>query len=320
MSTAILLINLGTPLSPQPKDVYRYLIEFLTDERVIDFSWLKRQLLVRGIIVPNRYKLSAKAYSAIWEKEGSPLMIHSLNLKEALQKHLGENFHIELAMRYQTPTIEKAIATLLKKEPEHLIIFPLFPQYASATTGSVHQKVMEVLKSAKVFPKLTFLSHFANHPALLDAYKELAAPYSVDDYDHILFSYHGLPKRQLTGNAFCYEKQCYNMTDGLMKKLDIPKEKCSISFQSRLGRDPWLEPFTNETLLQLANQGKKRVLVFCPSFVCDCLETIFEIGEEYNEEFLQAGGEKLQLVPGLNSHPAWVKAVASIIHSCASSH
>lgn len=337
MTTAILLVNLGTPNSPNPKDVYKYLIEFLTDERVINASWLKRQLLVRGFIVPTRYKSSAKAYSAIWTENGSPLMVHSLRLKEELQKHLGSNFNVRLAMRYQNPSIENELGELLKTSPKHLIIIPLFPQYASATTGSVKQKVMEILQSASIFPKITFLSHFANHAATIEAFKEVSAPYNHSEYDHILFSFHGLPKKQLSSlkGCFtspnccqkkleepgdCYSAQCYKMAENLIHALQIPREKSSLSFQSRLGADPWLEPFTSETLLQLAKSGKKRVLVFCPSFVCDCLETIYEIAEEYNQEFLHAGGEKLQLVPGLNSHPAWVKALGTLIHSCESSH
>ena len=315
MSTAILLVNLGTPDSPNPKDVYRYLIEFLTDERVIDYPWFQRQLLVRGIIVPNRYKASAKSYAAIWTKEGSPLMVHSINFKNELQKHLGKDFTVSLAMRYQNPSIESVLKSLLNEEPEHLIILPLFPQSASATTGSVNQKVLEILQSVKMLPKVTFLSHFFDHPELIAAYKEIAAPYPHQEYDHIVFSFHGLPKKQIQNMRLCYLKQCCLMAERLISALQIPSEKTSLSFQSRLGRDPWLEPYTNETLLNLAKAGKKKVLVFCPSFVCDCLETIYEIGQEYNQEFLHAGGSQLQLVPGLNSHPAWVRAVASIVQS-----
>ncbi|KAF3363271.1 Ferrochelatase [Chlamydiales bacterium STE3] len=333
MTTAILLVNLGTPKSPQPKDVYRYLIEFLNDERVIDTPWLIRQFLVRGVIVPLRYRTSAKSYQAIWTDQGSPLMVHSTKLQRDLQSHLGEKYSVGLAMRYQTPSIEETLSHLLKKTPEHLIIAPLFPQYASATTGSVHQRVMEILKKERVFPRLTFLNHFANHPSLINAYKEIAAPYPHEEYDHVLYSFHGLPKRQLIQsnchqtclansvcceqnqpqNSHCYSAQCYRMAKQLNEALAVPHGKFSVSFQSRLGRDPWLEPYTNETLLKLAKSGKKRVLVFCPSFVCDCLETIFEIAQEYNEEFMRAGGEKLQLIPGLNAHPAWVKALAEIV-------
>ncbi|MGK5594764.1 MAG: ferrochelatase [Parachlamydiaceae bacterium] len=333
MTTAVLLINLGTPKSPKPSDVYRYLIEFLNDERVIDVPWLYRQFLVRGIIVPNRYKASAASYQAIWTSEGSPLMLLSQRLKTELQDYLGNNYIVELAMRYQEPSIESILQPLLEKRPDHLMIVPLFPQYASATTGSVHQKVMEILRASQVFPRLSFISHYFNHPSLLKAYKEIAAPYLKKQYDHVLFSFHGLPKKQLQekgcqiscsknsccyplsgNNQFCYSAQCHEMAHKLAKILHIPQIKYSITFQSRLGKDPWLEPFTNETLLSLAKLGQKRVLVFCPSFVCDCLETIFEIEKECREEFLQAGGEELDLVPSLNAHPAWVKALAEIIH------
>lgn len=316
MSTAILLINLGTPDSAQPKDVFRYLIEFLTDERVLDLPWLRRQLLVRGFIVPKRYKSSAKSYEAIWTKEGSPLMVNSINFKNKLQAFLGENFHVGLAMRYQNPSIESVLPSLLKTDPEHLIILPLFPQYASATTGSINQKVMEILKSEKVFPKITFCNHFFDHPEVTNAHKEIAASFPLSTYDHVVFSFHGLPKKQIPESRSNYLSQCYKMAENLSAALQLPKAKSSISFQSRLGKDPWLEPFTNETLINLAKSGSKRVLVFCPSFVCDCLETIFEIGVEYKEEFLHAGGEHLQLVPSLNDHPAWVRAASSIIQSC----
>lgn len=333
MTTAVLLINLGTPQSPEPNDVYRYLIEFLNDERVIDAPWLFRQFLVRGIIVPNRYKASAASYRAIWTSEGSPLMHLSQQLKTGLQSYLGNNYVVELAMRYQEPSIENILLPLLEKRPTHLIIVPLFPQYASATTGSVYQKVMEVMHTTKVFPHLSFISHYFNHPSLLEAYKMIATPYLEKPYDHILFSFHGLPKKQLQEkgcqnscsknlccyslsdkNKFCYSAQCYNMAQRLAETLQIPKEKYSVSFQSRLGKDPWLEPFTNEKLLSLAKSGQKRVLIFCPSFVSDCLETIFEIDKECREEFIHAGGEQLDVVPSLNAHPAWIKALAEIIH------
>ncbi len=333
MTTAVLLINLGTPQSPKPNDVYRYLIEFLNDERVIDVPWLFRQFLVRGIIVPNRYKASAASYRAIWTSEGSPLMHLSQQLKAGLQSYLGNRYRVELAMRYQEPSIENILLPLLEKRPNHLIIVPLFPQYASATTGSVYQKVMEVMRTAQVFPHLSFISHYFNHPALVEAYKVIATPYLEKPYDHVLFSFHGLPKKQLKEkgcqnscsknlccytlsdkNKFCYSAQCYNMAQRLAETLQIPEANYSVSFQSRLGKDPWLEPFTNEKLLSLAKSGQKRVLIFCPSFVSDCLETIFEIDKECREEFILAGGEHLEVVPSLNAHPAWIKALAEIIH------
>lgn len=331
---AILLVNLGTPLSPRPKDVYRYLIEFLTDSRVLNYPWLLRQLLVRGIIVPKRFRASAKAYQQIWTEEGSPLMVYGKRVKEKLQLHLGDRYAVELAMRYQHPSIEEGLNTLLKKKPSELMIVPLFPQYASATVGSVHQKVMEVLKNYPIIPHVNFLSCYETHSAVIKAFQECAREYAHEEYDHVLFSFHGLPKKQLANekhgnhccsgaspccissdshNRYCYSAQCYAMGQALREALNVPHGKCSLSFQSRLGKEPWLQPYTSDVIHHLAKQGKKRVLVFCPSFVCDCLETIFEISIEYQKEFQQAGGEKLVLVPGLNDHPAWIEALSALV-------
>lgn len=325
----LLLINLGTPDSPAPKDVYRYLIEFLTDARVIDYSWLKRQLLVRGIIVPARYKQSAKSYSAIWTKEGSPLMVYGLKVKEGLQKLLGGHYHVELAMRYQNPSIENGLQTLLNNHVDDITVLPLFPQYASATTGSIFQKVMELISKAQNIPKMHFINSFPDHPAMIDAIAAIAEKYDLSSYDHFLLSFHGLPERQLkkanphclsrsdcctgcTGNKHCYRSQCYRTSKAIIEKLGLPQNKTSISFQSRLGKEPWMQPYTSDVIKQLAEQGKKRVLVFCPAFVCDCLETTFEISEEYGKEFKHYGGETLDLVEGLNDHPKWLEALKKI--------
>lgn len=327
----ILLVNLGTPNSPEPKDVYRYLIEFLTDGRVIDYPWMIRQLLVRGIIVPLRYRQSARSYKAIWTEEGSPLMVYGKRVQEKLQAQMGNRVVVELAMRYQNPSIESAIHKLIRQGVDHLVVLPLFPQYASATTGSVHEKVMEILSRYQTIPKTTLINNFATHPAYIEALCESAKGYELSSYDHILFSFHGLPKRHLVKadqnnhcqktkdccavrskiNQNCYSAQCYDTAKHIAKALKI--ENYSICFQSRLGKDPWLEPFTSDIIEKLAKEGKKRVLVFCPSFVCDCLETIHEIGVEYAEEFLHAGGERLDFVRGLNDHPKWVEALEKIL-------
>lgn len=327
----ILLVNLGTPDSPHPKDVYRYLIEFLTDERVIDFPWLPRQLLVRGLIVPFRYRQSARSYRAIWTEEGSPLMVYGQRVKTMLQTRMKEGVVVELAMRYQNPSLKSVIDKLLRQGVDHLVVLPLFPQYASATTGSVHERVMKILSQYQVIPKITLINNFATHPAYIEALCETAKDYDIAAYDHILFSFHGLPKRHVVKadqqghcqkknecclvhcdkNRNCYSAQCYATAQHLAQALSI--ENYSICFQSRLGKDPWLEPFTSEVIQQLAKQGKKKVLVFCPSFVCDCLETIYEIGVEYKEEFLHAGGEKLDFVRGLNDHPKWIEALENIL-------
>jgi len=275
---------------------------------------------VRRIIVPTRLASSSKAYEAIWTKEGSPLLVYGEKVKTKLQAHLGVNYRVELAMRYQQPTIESGLAKLLKDKIGHLVILPLFPQYASATTGSVHQRVMELLKDQTILPRVTLIDRYATHPALIQAFCKIAEPYKA--YDHVLFSFHGLPLSQLKHGAksgqccedpYCYSGQCYAMAREIRQGLRLPEEKCSLAFQSRLGKDPWLEPYTSDTIRALAREGKKRVLVFSPSFVCDCLETIYEIGIEYQTEFVHAGGEKLELVPGLNDHDAWIHTLGALI-------
>lgn len=331
----VLLINLGTPDSYRPRDVYRYLIEFLTDSRVIDLSWLRRQLLVRGIIVPFRFRQTAKLYKSVWTDEGSPLLIHGLNVKNKLQAALGDGYKVSLAMRYQNPSIDLALEELQRIPLEELIILPLFPQYASATTGSVHQKVMEKIKDWTVIPKMTFINSFADHPGFIEAFSTIGKRYNPSDYDHVLFSFHGLPERQIKKadygsaclqgeccsrktkeNQHCYKAQCYTTARALAANLNLKQEQYSISFQSRLGRDPWLQPYTSDVLKSLVDNNKKRVLVFCPSFVCDCLETTCEIGIEYQHEFKERGGEHLQLVEGLNSHPAWIDGLKQMIGIC----
>jgi protoporphyrin/coproporphyrin ferrochelatase len=329
-TTGILLVNLGTPNSPKGKDVYQYLIEFLTDKRVIDSGWLARQLLVRSVIVPFRYRQSAKAYRSIWTQEGSPLKVYGYRVQEKLQERLGKEFVVELAMRYQHPSISEALERLQSKSINRLIVIPLFPQYASATTGSVHQKVMEILSQWDVIPELVFIDQYATHPDMIEAFCEVASPYRCANYDHVLLSFHGLPEKQLVKadkkahclrtqdccqklsktNATCYSAQCYATAQALAKALKLEKSHYTLSFQSRLGKDPWLQPYTSEVIRDLARKGKKRILVFCPSFVCDCLETVYEIGVEYAEEFKHAGGEQLDLVPGLNDHPRWIDALS----------
>lgn len=329
MKKAVLLVNLGTPDSPHPKDVHKYLIEFLTDERVIDKPWGFRQLLVRGFIVPMRYKQSAKSYKEIWTKEGSPLMVYSRQAKKLLQSALGNEYHVELAMRYQSPSIESALERVMKEKPAELIVVPLFPQYASATTGSVHQKILELVSKYQVIPKLKMINSFATNPSYIDAVCETASDYPLDTYDHFLFSFHGLPKRHLTkansscltsknccdtlcsNNQSCYLAECKRSAFLIAEKLGITNY--SIAFQSRLGKEPWIEPFTIDELKKLVDTGHKKVLVFCPSFVADCLETIFEIGVEYKEEFIKHGGERLDYVKSLNDHPKWIDALESLV-------
>lgn len=314
--TGVLLVNLGTPASPSPNDVYRYLIEFLTDDRVVDEPWLKRQLLVRGLIVPFRYKQSAASYRAIWTDQGSPLMIHGRAVQGLLQEQLGGGFAVELAMRYQEPSLKKGVERLLKKEVASLIVLPLFPQYASATTGSIHQRVMEILATCKVFPKLTFINSYAEQPKMVEAFQARSASKDWQTYDHVLLSFHGLPERQLIPNSkLCYSAECRRTAAAIVEKLAIPEGRYTVCYQSRLGKQPWIQPYTSDCIKRCAEKGYKKVLVFCPSFVCDCLETIHEIGVEYADEFKEYGGEQLDLVEGLNAHPKWIDALKEIIYT-----
>lgn len=322
----LLLVNLGTPLSSSKWDVFKYLLEFLTDGRVIDIPWLKRQILVRGIIVPSRFRESANNYKAVWTEKGSPLLFHSQNLAEKVQKELG-NVKVELAMRYQVPSIESALNRL--KGVQELVVLPLFPQYASATTGSIHQKVMDIVSKWDFVPSLSLINNFHDHPLFIKAFKEVAAPFHLDNYDDVLFSFHGLPLRQLQKNSShcnslkccsikndkngaCYGAQCYETARLIAKELGL--KSYQVTFQSRLGKEPWKEPFTLDVIKSCAKEGKKKLLVFSPAFVADCLETIHEIGVEYAHEFKSCGGEKLDLVPSLNDSSEFVGLVVTMFN------
>lgn len=312
ISKAILLVNLGTPEAPTFFGVARYLSEFLSDYRVINLPFLKRQFLVHGAIIPSRLKTSTKSYRAIWTLEGSPLMVYGKKTKALLQEKLGPNYHVELAMRYQTPTIAIGLEKLLEKQPDELVILPLFPQYASATTGSVFEAVSKELSKKIIYPKVTFINKFHSHPLFIQAFEEVSAPYQPLSYDHVLFSFHGLPQKQLLPESrLCYSAQCYQTAHALAKNLKLPSY--TVCFQSRLGKDPWTHPFTSDVIEELGRKKTGRILVFCPSFVADCLETLYEIGVEYKELFIHSGGKELDLVPGLNTHPAWISALKAIV-------
>ncbi len=331
----VLLVNLGTPDSPKTSDVRKYLIEFLTDERVIDIPWFKRQLLVRLIIAPFRAKASGKLYKEIWDEQtGSPLMFHSLNLTKKVTEALPE-MEIELAMRYQNPSIEEGIKKLIDKRVTEIIVLPLFPQYASASTGSVYQKVMDVIKKWEGIPPIRFIGGFSEHPIFIEAFVEEINKFDLNKYDHLLFSYHGLPVRQIhktdvynhcklaneccssltATNNLCYRAQCYATTRKIVKQLGLDENFYSSCFQSRLGKEEWIQPYTPDALKKLASEGKKKILVCCPAFVADCLETIYEVSVEYDELFKELGGVGCTLVPSLNSSDKWVKAVVDMVNA-----
>ena len=327
------MVNLGTPDSPSTSDVRKYLREFLMDKRVIDIPYWKRSLLVNLIIAPFRGPKSAKEYKKVWTPEGSPLMVHGKNLTREVQTYLGHDYHVALAMRYQTPSISSVIEQFKNKGYEELIILPLFPQYASATTGSVIEKIKDEMKSWEVIPSLKFISKFPSDPGFIRAFGELGnEQMQKDKYEHVLFSFHGLPERQIfksstnnycklgnccdhyhTKNAFCYRAQCFETARKIAHYMRLKEADYSIAFQSRLGRDPWIQPYLDDKLNQISNSGVKKLLVFSPAFVADCLETTVEIGIEYKETFETDNDKKLHLVESLNTNKLWVDAVGNMI-------
>ncbi len=331
---AILLVNLGSPDSPAPRDVRRYLTEFLNDARVIDLPWLGRKVLVNGVIVPLRHRKSAAIYKKLWTENGSPLIYHGRQVQQLLQQRFAdsesETTKVFLAMRYQNPSIESALTEIMKWNPDKLTIVPLFPQYASASTGSVIDKCMRILRDLWTFPDVHFISQFYDHPLFIKAFIERGKAFQLGEYDHVLFSYHGLPERHVNKvyedlmcknhsceeeindeNKLCYKATCYATTRMIAAGLGLQKEGYTVCFQSRLGKG-WIEPFSDNVIKDLAKKGMKKLLVFSPAFVADCLETTIEIGDEYQELFEKYGGEKIQLVPSLNDSATWVDALYDI--------
>jgi protoporphyrin/coproporphyrin ferrochelatase len=339
MKRGIILMNLGSPDSTDVKDVKRYLHEFLMDERVIDSPYLSRLLLVKGIIVPFRASRSAKAYKSIWTKDGSPLIVLTRELQQSLQQELTEP--VEIAMRYGNPSPAAAYETLLKKIPDlgEVILMPLYPHYAMSSYETAVKYMEEVHKKNKYSFQLVTIKPYYNNEDYIYALKENIKPYLQQDYDKLLFSYHGVPERHIikgdiTGNhclkspdccetaspahQFCYRHQCFTTTKLVTQALQVPDRKFELSFQSRLGRDKWLTPYTAQRLSELPKEGVKKLLVVCPAFVSDCLETLEEIAEQGREIFLHAGGESFTMIPCLNIHPLWVKAIAKWIREYAS--
>lgn len=330
--TGILLVNLGTPNSPSVKDVRIYLREFLNDPRVIDISAIARFFLVNFIIVPFRAPKSAKIYKELWTENGSPILFYSKSVQAKLQQSLGNDFEVELAMRYQNPRLSEILKRMEKKNYKKIIVVPLFPQYASATTGSIIEKVMKIISKWFIIPEIKIISQFYNDSRYINTVVEQAKKYNINDYDHILFSYHGLPTRQVdkvygdgtlceehkcedeitNENQYCYKATCYATTRLLVDKMKIPKEKFTVCFQSRLNKK-WLEPFSDKVVAEQAKKGAKKILVFSPAFVSDCLETTIEIGQEYQQLFEKDGGDKIQLVESLNDHPMWIETLKNIV-------
>ena len=334
--TGVLLIQLGTPNSPSVKDVRIYLREFLNDPRVIDIPWLPRKLLVNGIIVPFRAPKSAKIYKELWKfGDGvSPLMTHTESLKKLLQARFNAGeVKIEMAMRYQNPSMDVVLERMKTDLYDQIIIIPLFPQYASASTGSAVEKAMKIIQKWWVSPEIKIVSQFYDNPSFIEAIVERSKAFKLDDYDHVLFSYHGLPVRQVDKvydgktdtckdhpcekeinetNKYCYKATSYATTRLIAEKIGLKESDYTVCFQSRLTKK-WLEPFSDKVVAEWGKKGAKKLLVFSPAFVADCLETIIEIGGEYQEIFEEHRGHKIQLVPSTNDHPKFVDCLEELV-------
>lgn len=334
--TGILLINLGTPDSPSVRDVRSYLSQFLNDPRVIDINPVGRAVLVNGIIVPFRAPQSAKIYKELWKEwDGeSPLLTYGIKLRDALREKFAEHEHIdvEFGMRYKNPSLEDVLGKMEKKGYDEMIIFPLFPHYASSSSGSAIEKALKIIKKWWALPSIKVIADFFDDPGYIDAFVDRGQQYDPASYDHVLFSYHGLPMRQLDkvhpefkcadcdchlafklDQLRCYRNQCFETTRLIADKLGIPEKKYTVAFQSRLGKTPWLQPYSDKVVEDLAKNGAKRILAFSAAFIADCLETTIEIGDEYQEIFEEHGGEKIQLVESLNDSPKWIDAAHNII-------
>ena len=328
---ALLMLNLGTPDSPGVIDVGKYLSEFLTDSRMINIPSLLRYLLVNLIIVPTRSFSSSKGYKELWTKRGSPLKFHMEDLVKKVSKKLNQSHEVFYAMRYKNPSINSVLKKIEKKGFNEIILFPIFPQYSSATTGSFLEKTFKEISSWTVIPKITTIDQFYDNPKFINAFVENIKKFDLKKYDKVIFSYHGLPVSQLNDvyeeglcsdrdcekgvhgdNYYCYKAACFETTKLINKKIKLPNKKIVTSFQSRLDSG-WVKPFSDKVIKDLAESGVKSLLVVSPSFTIDCLETVVEIGSEYKELFEEHGGQKLDYVPSLNSNDSWVECIIDLV-------
>jgi protoporphyrin/coproporphyrin ferrochelatase len=330
MKRGIILMNLGSPDAPEVYELRKYLNEFLTDKRVID-SWFVRNLLVRTVIVPKRAPESAKAYRTIWTKNGSPLVQYTRELAEKLQEQITQP--VSIAMRYGNPDMDSAYQSLLKQLPdlEEVVAVPLYPHYAMSSYETAVEHAREIHDKRKYSFKLRFIPPFYQDPGYIHAMAENIRPYLKKDFDHLLFSFHGIPERHIKksdtthqhclrspdccsvfspAHATCYRHQCLQTMKLVTDELGLPQNKFSFSFQSRLLKDPWLKPYTDYRLMEMPGEGIKKLLVACPAFVSDCLETLEEIEIRGKESFLESGGTEYQMIPCLNTNSLWVETLA----------
>lgn len=326
----VLLLNLGSPDSTSAPDVRRYLKEFLMDERVLDAPAWIRWMVVNLFILPTRPKRSAEAYARVWTKEGSPLVAVS----EQFAQLIGEkvSLPVYLGMRYGNPSTESQIEKMLKDGIEEVLIFPLYPHYAMSSYESALVCATEAMKKLTPLMQYRVVNPFYQEPGYVECLVDQSGEYLAQDYDHLLFSFHGIPERHLIqsdpshghclskagccerdhpAHHTCYRHQCFQTVRKFVERAGIPEGKYSVSFQSRLGRDPWLRPYTDHVLAEMPKKGIKRLLVMSPAFVTDCLETLEEIAMEGKDTFMEAGGESFSQIPCLNLNPKWVEFAAN---------
>ncbi len=334
--TGVLLINIGTPESTSVRDVRKYLREFLSDPRILDIHPVGRFLLLNCIILPFRPKRSAEAYQQIWTADGSPLLVESRKQALDLQSKLGNNYVVELGMRYGMPSIRVALDKLQAAGCHRIVVIPLFPQYSAAATGSAAQKVMSLVQDDWNLPPIEIRGDFFDHPQFIESVATTMKE-EISDFrpDYVLFSYHGLPERHMEksdmpnidcnrknpcprigpNNRYCYRAQCYETTRLIAQSLGLAAESHGLAFQSRLGRTPWIQPYTDELVEELAQKGIKRLAVATPSFVADCLETLEEIGIRLREQWLDLGGEDFMFLKCVNNHPSFIQALANLVQA-----
>ncbi|HFT3051507.1 ferrochelatase [Klebsiella pneumoniae] len=310
--TGILLANLGTPDAPPPGAVKRYLRQFLSDKRVVDTSRLLWWPLLRGVILPIRSPRVAKLYQSVWMEEGSPLMVYSRRQQQALAARLPDT-PVALGMSYGSPSLASAVDDLLAQGVEHIVVLPLYPQYSCSTVAAVWDELARILAKKRAIPGISFIRDYAEHPDYIHALAaSVRASFAVHgEPDLLLLSYHGIPQRY-ANQGDDYPQRCRDTTRELVSALGLPPERVMMTFQSRFGREPWLTPYTDETLKMLGEKGTKHIQVLCPGFAADCLETLEEIAVQNREIFLEAGGKQYEYIPALNADAAHIEMMVNL--------
>ena len=310
--TGILLANLGTPDAPTPDAVKRYLRQFLSDKRVVDTPRLLWWPLLRGVILPLRAPRVAKLYQSVWMEEGSPLMVYSRRQQQALAARLPDT-PVALGMSYGSPALESAVDELLAQDVDHIVVLPLYPQYSCSTVAAVWDELARILAKKRAIPGISFIRDYADDASYIDALAaSVRASFAVHgEPDVLLLSYHGIPQR-FAHEGDDYPQRCRDTTREMVSALGLSPDRAMMTFQSRFGREPWLTPYTDETLKMLGEKGVKHIQVICPGFAADCLETLEEIAVQNREVFLEAGGQKYEYIPALNADRAHIEMMVNL--------